>query len=67
MVTADMAANGEIRVNQAKRGYDVTTDEQGLICYNPYVYADHRRGMRDPRDTWYTDLPFQILHALRPR
>lgn len=35
MFLADMAANGEIRVNQAKRGYDVTSDEQGLICYNP--------------------------------
>lgn len=31
----DMAANGEIRVNQAKRGYDVTGDEQGLIWVNP--------------------------------
>jgi D-galacturonate reductase len=31
----DMAANGEIRVNQAKRSYDVTTDEQGLIWVNP--------------------------------
>lgn len=30
-----MAANGEIRVNQAKRGYDVTGDEQGLIWVNP--------------------------------
>jgi D-galacturonate reductase len=26
-----MAANGEIRVNQAKRGYEVTGDDQGLI------------------------------------
>lgn len=31
----DMASNGEIRVNQAKRGYDVTGDEQGLIWVNP--------------------------------
>lgn len=31
-----MASKGEIRVNQAKRGYDVTTDDQGqLIWYNP--------------------------------
>lgn len=31
----DMAAKGEIRINQAKRGYDVTGDEQGLIWVNP--------------------------------
>ena len=30
-----MAANGEIRINQAKRGYEVTSDDQGLIHYNP--------------------------------
>lgn len=31
-----MASKGEIRVNQAKRGYDVTDDDQGqLIWYNP--------------------------------
>lgn len=32
---ADMAANGEVRVNQAKRGYDVTGDDQGLVWVNP--------------------------------
>lgn len=37
-----MAANGEIRVNQAKRGYDVTSDDQGLTWYNPYVYPQHK-------------------------
>ncbi len=30
-----MASKGEIRVNQAKRGYDVTEDEGGLLWYNP--------------------------------
>jgi D-galacturonate reductase len=30
-----MAANGEIRVNQAKRGYEVTGDDQGLVHFNP--------------------------------
>ena len=33
-----MASKGEIRVNQAKRGYDVTDDETGLLWYNPYVH-----------------------------
>jgi len=32
-----MASKGEVRVNQAKRGYDVTDDETGLLWYNPYV------------------------------
>lgn len=32
-----MSSSGEIRVNQAKRGYDVTDDETGLLWYNPYV------------------------------
>lgn len=32
-----MASKGEIRVNQAKRGYDVTEDAGGLSWYNPYV------------------------------
>lgn len=30
-----MASKGECRVNQAKRGYDVTEDESGLTWYNP--------------------------------
>lgn len=30
-----MASKGEIRVNQAKRGYDVTDDDTGLLWYNP--------------------------------
>lgn len=30
-----MGSKGEVRVNQAKRGYDVTEDEQGLIWVNP--------------------------------
>jgi D-galacturonate reductase len=30
-----MASKGEIRVNQAKRGYDVTEDDAGLLWYNP--------------------------------
>jgi len=30
-----MGSKGEIRVNQAKRGYDVTEDEAGLTWYNP--------------------------------
>ena len=32
-----MASKGEIRTNQAKRGYDVTEDDGGLMWYNPYV------------------------------
>lgn len=33
-----MGSKGEIRINQAKRGYDVADDEQGhLVWYNPYV------------------------------
>ncbi|THZ32429.1 NAD(P)-binding protein [Aureobasidium pullulans] len=31
-----MASKGEVRVNQAKRGYDVTEDESGLTWYNPF-------------------------------
>lgn len=30
-----MASKGEIRTNQAKRGYDVTEDDSGLMWYNP--------------------------------
>lgn len=33
-----MASKGEIRANQAKRGYDVTDDNLGALAwYNPYV------------------------------
>jgi D-galacturonate reductase len=32
-----MGSKGEVRINQAKRGYDVTEDESGLAWYNPYV------------------------------
>jgi D-galacturonate reductase len=31
-----MGSKGEVRVNQAKRGYDVTEDETGLTWYNPF-------------------------------
>jgi D-galacturonate reductase len=30
-----MGSKGEVRINQAKRGYDVTEDESGLAWYNP--------------------------------
>lgn len=30
-----LAENGEVRVDQAKRGYDVTEDGDGLMWYNP--------------------------------
>ncbi|KAI5243162.1 NAD(P)-binding protein [Aureobasidium subglaciale] len=41
-----MASNGEVRVNQAKRGYDVTEDETGLSWYNPFYmkYAPDESG-----------------------
>jgi D-galacturonate reductase len=33
-----MGSQGEIRINQAKRGYDVADDSQNqVIWYNPYV------------------------------
>ncbi|RAH72418.1 Gfo/Idh/MocA family protein [Aspergillus aculeatinus CBS 121060] len=41
-----MGSKGEVRVNQAKRGYDVTEDEQGLIWVNPFYmkYAPDEEG-----------------------
>ncbi|KAL5375124.1 hypothetical protein DPSP01_011438 [Paraphaeosphaeria sporulosa] len=41
-----MASKGEIRVNQAKRGYDVTDDDTGLLWYNPFYmkYAPDEEG-----------------------
>ncbi|KKK12020.1 hypothetical protein P175DRAFT_0455826 [Aspergillus ochraceoroseus IBT 24754] len=41
-----MAANGEIRINQAKRGYDVTGDDAGLNWINPFYmrYAPDDEG-----------------------
>ncbi|BAE57894.1 putative NAD binding Rossmann fold oxidoreductase [Aspergillus flavus] len=41
-----MGSKGEIRINQAKRGYDVTEDEQGLIWLNPFYmrYAPDEDG-----------------------
>lgn len=33
-----MGAKGEVRINQAKRGYDVTGDESGLAWLNPCVF-----------------------------
>ncbi|KAJ4993777.1 d-galacturonic acid reductase [Stagonosporopsis vannaccii] len=41
-----MSSSGEIRVNQAKRGYDVTDDETGLLWYNPFYmkYAPDEEG-----------------------
>nr|ANM86686.1 putative dehydrogenase [Cladonia uncialis subsp. uncialis]AUW30872.1 putative dehydrogenase [Cladonia uncialis subsp. uncialis] len=42
-----MASNGEIRIDQAKRGYDVAEDSQGqLMWYNPFYmkYAPDEEG-----------------------
>lgn len=41
-----LASKGEVRVNQAKRGYDVTEDESGLAWYNPFYmkYAPDEEG-----------------------
>ncbi|CAL3965634.1 unnamed protein product [Diplocarpon coronariae] len=42
-----LAANGEIRIDQAKRGYDVADDRQGqLMWYNPFYmrYAPDEEG-----------------------
>ncbi|KAI9928989.1 hypothetical protein ASPWEDRAFT_169177 [Aspergillus wentii DTO 134E9] len=41
-----MGSKGEVRINQAKRSYDVTDDEQGLIWVNPFYmrYAPDEEG-----------------------
>nr|OQO16119.1 hypothetical protein B0A51_16493 [Rachicladosporium sp. CCFEE 5018] len=41
-----MGSKGEVRINQAKRGYDVTTDDAGLMWYNPFYmkYAPDEEG-----------------------
>ena len=41
-----MASKGEVRINQAKRGYDLTTDDNGLTWYNPFYmkYAPDEEG-----------------------
>jgi len=41
-----VASRGEVRVNQAKRGYDVTQDDSGLAWYNPFYmkYAPDEKG-----------------------
>ncbi|KAL2350876.1 hypothetical protein BJ546DRAFT_856551 [Cryomyces antarcticus] len=41
-----MGSKGEVRTNQAKRGYDVTEDEAGLMWYNPFYmkYAPDEEG-----------------------
>lgn len=48
LASTDLASNGEIRVDQAKRGYDVADDEsQGqLMWYNPFYmkYAPDEEG-----------------------
>ena len=44
---SDMASNGEIRVDQARRGYDVAADNVGqLVWYNPFYmkYAPDEEG-----------------------
>jgi hypothetical protein len=32
-----MGSKGEINVNQARRGYEVTIDGEGRTAFNPYV------------------------------
>jgi D-galacturonate reductase len=42
-----MASKGEVRINQAKRGYDVADDSAGqLVWYNPFYmkYAPDEEG-----------------------
>ena len=43
----DMASKGEVRIDQAKRGYALTADEEGqLMWYNPFYmkYAPDEEG-----------------------
>lgn len=47
-----MASKGEVRVNQAKRGYDVTEDESGLTWYNPFYMKVSVRGCPMPEKAW---------------
>ena len=41
-----MGSKGEVRIDQAKRGYDVTEDDKGLTWYNPFYmkYAPDEEG-----------------------
>ncbi|KAF4552196.1 Hypothetical protein D9617_11g010450 [Elsinoe fawcettii] len=41
-----LADGGEVRVDQAKRGYDVTVDGEGIAWFNPFYmkYAPDERG-----------------------
>ncbi|GAB7344995.1 hypothetical protein MBLNU457_3419t1 [Dothideomycetes sp. NU457] len=41
-----MASKGEVRIDQAKRGYDVADDNNGLMWYNPFYmkYAPDEAG-----------------------
>ena len=57
----DMASNGEIRIDQAKRGYDVAEDSQGqLMWYNPFYmkYAPDEEGNFDGQ-TGYGYISFE--------
>ena len=45
--STDLASGGEIRIDQAKRGYDVASDAEGqLMRYNPFYmkYAPDEEG-----------------------
>jgi D-galacturonate reductase len=47
LIVVDMASKGEIRIDQAKRGYDVAADDQGqIVWYNPFYmkYAPDEEG-----------------------
>lgn len=47
MMRLDMASKGEIRIDQAKRGYDVADNSEGqLMWYNPFYmkYAPDEQG-----------------------
>ena len=41
-----MASKGEIRIDQAKRGYDITVDSAGIMWCNPFYmqYAPDEEG-----------------------
>lgn len=60
---ADMASEGEIRIDQAKRGYDVAEDSQGqLMSYNPFYmkYSPDEEGSSNGQ-TGYGYIRFKKL------
>jgi D-galacturonate reductase len=59
-----MASKGEVRINQAKRGYELADDEAGLFHLNPFGKSRLHRVLKNPANIIVVRSSYQCLNGV---